>query len=1037
MPADRFPVVGIGASAGGVEALQAFFEAIPADPGMAFIVVTHVAAGQESALAEILARWTALPIEPIRNGAAIEPNHAYVLASDAVVTLSRGRLRLVQQPAGEREHNRIDIFFASLAEDRGEDAVAVILSGVGHDGTLGAKAIKESGGFTVAQIGDHPAPRYPQMPAHAIASGAIDLRLPVEDMAGKLIEYARGLGRLDPDRQQRGRGTRLGDGRLAICKILHEQTGHDFSGYKERTFLRRIERRMQVLDIDDLDAYAERLRTDRQEVISLFQDLLIGVTAFFRDRESFEALAKTIIPGLFKGRGPEDTVRVWVPGCATGEEAYSIAMLLLEHMETLTAGPKAVVFATDIDEPAISIARLAQYPAAMLQDVSPQRIDRYFTGDGISYTVAKQVRDLCIFSSHSVIRDPPFSRIDLISCRNLLIYLDKDLQNQLVPVFHYALRPGGFLFLGSSEALTTHGELFTPTDKKNRIFRRRDLPGIHPKLPLATRRLALVEHKTALPSHTGLPLRHIVESRVVEQFAPAHVVVTRDGEIVHFSTRTGRYLENAPGAPTRNIVAMARRGLRVDLRTALTEAIEMRRRIVRHGLHVEIEDRVQFLDLTIEPLADNDTEPLFLVVFADIGGPIAPERRLPTVIDEQAAAKENLERELREARDRLQSLVEEYETALEELKSANEELISINEELQSTNEELETSREEAQSIAEELQTVNNELERKVEELDQANDNLRNLFDVTEIAIVTLDRDLLVRSFTPAIKRIFNLMDIDRGRPLTDIVSGIVDLDLRQEIEPVLAAGASRERRVTTRDGKAHYLMRVVPYRTAQRPIDGVLVTFADITRIAEGEAYQEELRQRIDAMLRTVLDVARRSVENESGSAPLHDRLRALSNAYGLVSGADLGVVPLAELATRELADFGIGREGRVAVDGPPVLLRAHAAISLAMALHELAARATAEGALSVPQGRVHLDWAIEPAEGADRRLVIRWRESGSPAAETPDGAHYGRALIETGLREQIGTVGSVTFGGEGMRAEIALPLASGQVILPADMRRE
>ncbi len=360
---------------------------------------------------------------------------------------------------------------------------------------------------------------------------------------------------------------------------------------------------------------------------------------------------------------------------------------------------------------------------------------------------------------------------------------------------------------------------------------------------------------------------------------------------------------------------------------------------MRQALHVETEDRVQFLDLTIEPMPDHDIEPLFLIVFAPIGGPIAPERRLPAVADEQGAAKENLERELRETRERLQSLVEEYETALEELKSANEELVSINEELQSTNEELETSREEAQSVTEELQTVNNELERKVEELDQAHDNLSNLFDVTEIATVILDPDLMVRSFTPAIKRIFNLMDIDRGRPLTDIVSGIVDLDLRQEIEPVLAGGASREHRVTTRDGKAHYLMRVVPYRTAQRPIDGVLVTFTDITRIAEGEAYQEELRQRIDTMLRIVLEIAERSVDSEPPPARCAigcGRCRTRIGWYRARIGRD---VPLAELAERELADFGIGREGRVVIDGPPVLLPAHAAISLAMAIHELAAK--------------------------------------------------------------------------------------------------
>ncbi|MGE3784009.1 MAG: CheR family methyltransferase, partial [Alphaproteobacteria bacterium] len=750
MAGNRFLVVGIGASAGGVEALRSFFEPMPSDSGMAFIVVTHLGEGQTSALPQILARVTDLPIVSATDGAAIEPNRVYVLAADAIPVLRRKRLRLTGQAADRRERNTIDVFFASLAEDRGEDAVAVILSGVGHDGTLGAMAIKERGGFTIAQTGDDGGPQYPQMAMHAITSGAIDLKLPVEQMAGKLIEYAQSLGGLDPDGQGRAARTRIGDGRRAITELLHERTGHDFEGYKERTFLRRIERRMQVLGLVDIGAYAERLREDRAEVTNLFHDLLIGVTAFFRDREAFDALARQVVPALFEGKGVKDTVRVWVPGCATGEEAYSLAILLLEHMATLKARPKVVVFATDIDDPAISIARIARYPAALLQDVSPERLDRYFTGDGISYTLSKEVRDLCIFSSHSVIRDPPFSRLDLVSCRNLLIYLDRNLQEQLVPVFHYALRPGGFLFLGSSETLTQHADLFAPIDKRYRIFRRRDYAGTHPRLPLAlpTGRVSIAEPRRIAANHTGLPLRHIVENRVIEQFAPAHVVVTRDGEVVHFSMRTGKYLENAPGVPTRNVIAMARRGLRLDLRAALIEAVETRHRVMRQGLHAEIDDRVQFLDLTIEPLPDHDAEPLFLMVFCDVGGPLAPDRRVPALVEDQSAAHEQLENELRESRERLQSLVEEYETALEELKSGNEELVSINEELQSTNEELETSREESQSINEELQTVNNELQRKVEELDEANDNLRNVFDVTEIATVILDRNLMIRSFTP-------------------------------------------------------------------------------------------------------------------------------------------------------------------------------------------------------------------------------------------------------------------------------------------------
>ncbi|MBV8492091.1 MAG: PAS domain-containing protein, partial [Alphaproteobacteria bacterium] len=712
---------------------------------------------------------------------------------------------------------------------------------------------KEQGGLTLAQLADDTAPRYPDMPAHAIASGAIDLKLPVQDMAGKLIEYVQGLGTL-ARRDNQGRGDRIAEARQQICDILREELGHNFAGYKERTFMRRIERRMQLLDLRDIGKYVERLREDHAEGVQLFHDLLIGVTAFFRDTEAFDALSEQVIPHLFEGKGPTDSVRVWVPGCATGEEAYSIAVLLLEHMAGLKVQPKVVVFATDIDDPAIAVARAAHYPAAMLQDVTAERLDRYFSGDGVSYTVSKEVRDLCIFSSHSVIRDPPFSHIDLISCRNLLIYLDRDLQQQLVPVFHYALRPRGYLFLGTSESLTQHAELFGPLDRKHRLFQRRDHVAHQPlQLLLPAGRQMLTEQRIAVRNHAALPLRHVVETRVLEQFAPAHVVVTRDGEVVHFSSRTGKYLENVPGTPSRNAVAMARRGLRLDLRTALSEAVETRQPVHRNGLRIEEDHRTQVVDLAVEPLPETDGEPLFLVIFCDVGVPLSRDRLLPILTSDQQASAEQLERELREARERVQSVVEEYETALEELKSANEELVSINEELQSTNEELETSREESQSVNEELNTVNSELQRKIEEADHANDNLRNLFEGTEIATVFLDKQLVIRSFTPAVKSIFNLKDIDRGRPLTDIVSELTDLDLRQELVPVLANGQTRERRIVRRDDKAHYLMRMLPYRTADRTVDGVLVTFTDITQIAAIEAYQRELTQRVDEILKMVV----------------------------------------------------------------------------------------------------------------------------------------------------------------------------------------
>ncbi|HKS89366.1 MAG TPA: chemotaxis protein CheB [Stellaceae bacterium] len=1034
MPENQFPAVGIGASAGGVEALQGFFEKMPADPGMAFVVVTHIGQGYESALPQILARSVALPIVAVRDGESIAADHIYIITSNAVATVRRGRLRLRPEPES-RERNPIDVFFASLADEYGETTIGVILSGSGHDGTLGAKAIKEKGGLTVAQKTDHSAPRYPDMPANAIASGAVDLQIPVEEMASRLVEYARSLGTLETRAQRNNRSERerIDNARREICQVLRDQVGHDFTGYKERTFLRRIERRMQVLGIQEIDPYLDRLHNDRAEVIALFHDLLIGVTAFFRDQEAFQALADQVIPKLFEGKGASDTIRVWVPGCATGEEVYSLAILLLEHMETLRTRPRVVCFATDIDDPAIGVARAARYPAAMLHNVSAERLDRFFTGDGTSYTLTKEARELCIFSAHSVIRDPPFSRIDLISCRNLLIYLDRMLQRQLIPVFHYALRPDGYLFLGISENLTEHAQLFSLVNKQQRIFQRREHLAAHLQLPLmvpeGTRRRGALELLPPARNH-ALPLRHVVDTRVVERFAPAHVVVTRDGDAVHFSTRTGKYLESAPGAPTRNILSMARRGLRLDLRGALAEAAETRRPAHRPDLRVEFDGRIQIVDLAVEPLID-DKEPLFLCVFTDIGTSLSPDQMLPA-IPSGRTSDEHLESELRDTRERLQSTVEEYETALEELKSSNEELVSINEELQSTNEELETSREETQSINEELNTVNSELQRKVEELDRANDSLRNLFEGTEIATVVLDPRLVIRSFTPAIKSIFNLMEGDRGRPLTDIVSEMGEFDLRTEVEPVLATGEVRERRLVRRDGRTHFLMRILPYRTAGKAIDGVLITFTDITRIAEIERYQQELSHTVETMLQIVLGIVERSQATETAPATMLDRLRALDAMYQLVSRARLGEVALADLAASELGDYGIARDGRVVVDGAPVLLRARAVVGLGMALHELAANAADHGALSVPQGRVHLAWAIEDAGSPRARLVIRWQETGGPAVRRRAANDYGWTFIESGLGEQIGAAGTLAFADGGLTAELTLPLASGLVLMPA-----
>jgi two-component system CheB/CheR fusion protein len=546
MASDR-RIVGIGASAGGVEALEAFFRAVPQDNGMAFVVVTHLDPNRESLLAEILGRATRMPVVNARDGEAVEAQHVYVLPAGTILTIRKGRLRLRPISSVDRERTPIDLFFSSLAEDQEDHAIGIVLSGGGTDGTLGLKAIKENGGLTVAQGSDTSRPRFAEMPASAVAAGFVDLLLPVEDMPERLLAYARNFADFDPN------GT---SGALSqIYTLLRRRTGHDFSAYKDTTFRRRVQRRMQVGQNANLEDYVERLRKEPDEIGALLRDLLIGVTDFFRDAAAFRGLETLVIPNLFDSKRADDGVRVWVVGCSTGEEAYSIAILLREQMDKLPVVPRVQIFATDIDEAAMGLARAARYLPNAVKDVSPERLRRFFVHEAGSYRVARELRDMCIFSNHSVIRDPPFSRIDLISCRNLLIYLKPEPQSQIIPLFHYATRPGGFLFLGLSENVSRNSELFFPIDRRNRIFRRRELV-TRPHLPLRQflppnegwARPAIAANPSFPPQRTDL-LRKVA-SVVAASFAPAYVIVNEHDETLFFSAGTGKYLQAAAGSET-------------------------------------------------------------------------------------------------------------------------------------------------------------------------------------------------------------------------------------------------------------------------------------------------------------------------------------------------------------------------------------------------------------------------------------------------------------------------------------------------------
>ncbi len=854
------PIVGIGASAGGIDALRRLFPKVESGCGMAFIVVQHLDPHHASALAEILARCTSVPVTQIEDESMVEPDHVYVIPPNASLTIRNGRLLLASPSAPRGHRNPIDELFISLAHDQAENAACVILSGTGSDGTLGLRAIKEHGGLTVAQA----EAQYDGMMRSAVATGLVDFILRAEDIPAKLVTYFRHITQLDREKGRDSVQSQAADHLQQITALLRARTGHDFSDYKDRTIVRRVQRRMHVLQIDEVPEFIERLRHEPREVTLLFHDLLIGVTNFFRDPDAFEALEKKVIPELFKAKGPDETVRVWVPGCATGEEAYSIAMLLRDNAPRTQSSPKLQVFATDIDEHALEAARLGRYPAAILKDVSTDRLDRYFVREDGTYRVGGDLRELCLFSLHNLLRDAPFSKLDLISCRNLLIYLNGHLQDRVIPLFHYALNPNGYMFLGTSENVTRHSRLFFTVDKSNRIFRRRAvverrLPEFPLSAPTGSRRTVpvAVPHGDA----TEPSLKALAERQLLDRFAPAYVVINAEGEVLQSSGRTGKYLELPAGAPDTNIFNLARTGLRLDLRAALHKAIGSGQLTAQTKVSIGVDGGRQEIDLYIQPLRiGTPPDTLYMIVFQDLGAikPIIDELGSSGDEDVEGARVRQLEAELRATKERLQTTTEELDSSNEELKSSNEELQSINEELQSTNEELETSKEELQSINEELQTVNAELNARVEELSRANNDMSNLLESTQIATVFLDRALVVKGFTPAAKDVFHLIESDVGRPIMHVRARFGMDNLQDDAERVLRTLATIERPVRSTDSDTRYVMRMLPYRTADNVIGGVVITFTDITRISAAEARIEQLagdlRERIGE-LETLLDL--------------------------------------------------------------------------------------------------------------------------------------------------------------------------------------
>jgi two-component system, chemotaxis family, CheB/CheR fusion protein len=904
------PIVGIGASAGGIAALQKFFPGVAPDSGLAYVVIQHLDAEHRSELASIIQRSAELESEVVKDETAIEANRIYVIPPGSSMTVKDCRLHLTKMQDTRSKRTPIDDFLISLAEDQGENAAGVILSGTGSDGTMGLRAVKEQGGLTLAQE----SAEYDGMMRSAVQTGLVDIVLPAEDMAAKLVDYFKHVTGVRDEKNQSALRGDTADQLSRITALLRTRTGHDFSGYKDNTIQRRIQRRMQVLQIDDAAAFYERLREDPQQVDLLFQDLLIGVTSFFRDPQAFEHLERSIIPKLFEHRKPDETIRIWAPGCATGEEAYSVAMLLRENSPKGAAAPKLQVFATDIDERSLAVARAGRYPAAIAQDVSPKRLRKFFSREDGTYRISSELREMVLFSAHNLLRDPPFSRLDLITCRNLLIYMGAELQEKIIPIFHYALRDNGYLFLGSSENVTRHSRLFSTIDKSNRIFQKRSGSGSKlPEFPLSASAKVVSRH----PHRPRVPmggLQDSAERLLLDRYSPAYVVIDAAGEVLHLSASTGKYLELAAGVPDHNIFSMARRGLRMDLRAAVHKAVSTGQGSVQSDISIGTNGGRQTISLFVQPIPRQDaSDPVFMVVFKDVGG-IKPEGEtepIHTTDDVESANVRQLEKELRETRERLQITTEELESSNEELKSSNEELSSINEELQSSNEELETSKEELQSINEELQTVNAELNMRVDELSRANNDIANLLESTQIATIFLDRDLCIKSFTPAARDLFRLVESDVGRPLAHVRPRFAADGLQRDMEQVLRRLGTIERKVESAESDARYVMRVLPYRTVEDVIAGVVVTFVDVTRISLAEerigTLTHSLRNRVD-ILETLLDLVPVGIFiAEDGDK---EQVRANRRAAELA-----GYSPDSKLTTMP-ADLRILRDGRLVARG-------------------------------------------------------------------------------------------------------------------------
>lgn len=847
-----FPIVGIGASAGGLEALEQFLARVPPGSGMAFVIVQHLDPTRKGIMPELLQRATGMKVIQVKNRTPVREDCVYVIPPNKDMSILHGVLHLLAPASPRGLRLPIDVFLRSLALDQQERSVGVILSGMGSDGTLGLRAIKEKAGVVLVQ--EPATAKFDSMPRSAIDAGLADIVAPAGELPGKIFAYLQRKPLIV--RTELVMEDKTQSALEKVIVLLRDHTGNDFSLYKRNTLYRRIERRMGIHQITKMAGYVRYLQENSQELDLLFKELLIGVTNFFRDPAVWEELRTQVIPALLTSRSPGHALRAWVPGCSTGEEAYTLAMVFREAVEALK--PKASfvlqIFATDLDRDAIDKARHGVFPPNITTDVSAERLKRFFTKEDHGYRVRREIREMVIFAPQNIIMDPPFTKLDLLSCRNLLIYLTAEVQKKLMPLFHYSLTPGGLLLLGSAETVGSSTDLFASVSAKARIFKRTEIVQrpVMVEFPTSFKVGKPFGPESAQPAKTSVSLQSLADQLILRSYAPPTVLTNDKGDIFYISGRTGKYLEPAAGKANWNLFAMAREGLRYELATAFPKALKQKESVLLHALKVGTDGGTQCVDVSVQRLDEpGPLHGLVIILFTDVA--MAADTHTSKTPAQNARLTAS-ERELQRVRAEARITHEEMQTSQEEIRSANEELQSTNEELQSTNEELTTSKEEMQSLNEELQTVNAELQAKLQELSSSSNDMKNLLDSTDIAMLFLDRHLNVRRFTHQATKIIKLIPSDVGRPITDLVSNLDDPALSADAREVLRSLVPKEKPVSTPDGR-WFSVRIMPYRTLDDRIDGVVITFADITVAKTLEA---ELREKQAALEQRVVTQTKR-----------------------------------------------------------------------------------------------------------------------------------------------------------------------------------